>query len=168
MEPDDAILTSSAIVESSDGERSGGGRGERQLLVDDEMFPKRDSKEHAKEARAGCQSDKLAEIGLGQLREKVQTVHGRDSRHEQDPKSTGSCRSCLNGTILLGTEVATEELAEEATLGNGARDGLQDGETEDSTKELRAEGEAWNDKGAVMRPNIARKYIAAVGVTYRF
>jgi hypothetical protein len=39
----------------------------------------------------------------------------------------------LNGTILLGTKVATEESADDALIGNNLGEGLEDRKTKDST-----------------------------------
>ena len=123
--------TCATVVECTDRNSGGGGGGERQFLLHDIVLAERDDEEYTEESSTRGERDELAYILFGEHREQVETVHGRDSRDEEDADTTGSRRGGLDSAVLLGAERTTEEPADDARFRQCLGDGLDDGITED-------------------------------------
>lgn len=128
--------SSLALVQLTNCECRCSGSGEGKLLLDDVVSSEGDDEEETEETSAGGQGNELANVVCGVLGQQVETVHGWDGRDEEDTQTTGSCCSCLDGTVLLGTKVATEEFADKALLRNELGEWLENCKTEDGTGEL--------------------------------
>jgi hypothetical protein len=128
-------------VHGADG-HGGGGRGredEVQLTsdVDDEESSKRNSSEKAEEGADQSDCENAAEILLGVVGEKVETVHGGETGDEDTGHTTGAGGGGLDDGVLLGTEPASEE----GNVGEGLCEHEDETVTEDGAEHGSRESE---------------------------
>lgn len=124
--------TSNAGMHGANSQSRGGVGGEHEPQLsgssDDEELAQGSNEEESEERAADRQREDLANISRGCAVHDAETVHGRDTGHEDtsDTSSTGS--GCLDDAVLLRTERASEN----GQVGLG--DHLDDSVTEDGAE----------------------------------